>query len=157
MPIERLFKRLSAAFGAEKPETASIPDNAISLATAAVLLEIAHADESFSDHERGQLVEFLRTEFQLSEQLVSELLELADRTRKDSIDHWSLTNLIRKSSSQDQRLDIVKTMWRIVYSDGLLSAHEDHLVRKLGELLGLERHVVINAKLAVTAEGSGAG
>lgn len=154
MSIERLFNRLNAAFTGANQNSVTAPQSTVPLATAAVLLEIAHADESFSDKERAQLVEFLRARFELTDEVVSDLLDVADRTRQNSIDHWSLTNLIRKNCSPDQRLDIVKAMWRIVYSDGFLSAHEDHMVRKLGELLGLERHVIIDAKLALNAGGS---
>ena len=156
MPIQQLFSRLSAALSSDNPQVAAIAPNDIPLATAAVLLEIAHADSSFSDSERNHLVEFLRNSFQLTAEVMNELLGVADRTRKESIDHWSMTNLLRKSSSLEQRLEIVRVMWRIVYSDGALTAHEDHLVRKLGELLGLERHLIIDAKLAVRAGSSGA-
>ena len=49
-------------------------------------------------------------------------------------------------------VDIVKTMWRIVYSDDDLHEYEGYLVRKLADLLGLEHHVMIKAKLEVQKE-----
>ena len=53
--------------------------------------------------------------------------------------------------SLEDRIDIVKTMWRIVYSDGRLTDYENYLVRKLSDLLGLEHHVMIDAKVACCA------
>ena len=43
-------------------------------------------------------------------------------------------------------------MWRMVYSDGRLTDYESYLVRKLADLLGLEHHVMIDAKVAVLDE-----
>jgi uncharacterized tellurite resistance protein B-like protein len=56
-----------------------------------------------------------------------------------------------------ERIEIVKAMWRIVYADGRLSDNENYLVRKLADLLGLEHHVMIEAKVSVLQErGEGA-
>ena len=43
-------------------------------------------------------------------------------------------------------------MWRMVYSDGKLTDYEGYLVRKLADLLGLEHHVMIDAKVSVLRE-----
>ncbi|MGZ7042389.1 MAG: tellurite resistance TerB family protein, partial [Thermoanaerobaculia bacterium] len=59
---------------------------------------------------------------------------------------------IRKNSTLADRIEIVKTMWRMVYSDGKLTDYESYLVRKLADLLGLEHHVMIDAKVAVLRE-----
>lgn len=122
------------------------------LATAAVLLEIAHADGEFTPAEGGNVVEFLSERFALSSDDVKELVEAADEIRKKTVDHFALTHYIRKNAPLTERIDIVKTMWRLVYSDGLLSGQENYLVRKLADLLGLEHHVMIEAKSSVLRE-----
>ncbi len=122
------------------------------LATAAVLLEIAYADGQFSPAEDGNVVDFLSKRFSLSTGDVKELVEAADEIRKKTVDHFALTHYIRRNTPLAERVDIVKTMWRLVYSDGKLHEHENYLVRKLADLLGLEHHVMIEAKSAVLRE-----
>jgi uncharacterized tellurite resistance protein B-like protein len=122
------------------------------LATAAVLLDIAYADGEFSPVEDGNVVGFLTQRFDLSEDDARELLEAAEEIRKNTVDHFALTNYIRKNAPLSERIEIVKTMWRLVYSDGKLSEYEAYLVRKLADLLGLEHHVMIEAKSAVLRE-----
>jgi len=122
------------------------------LATAAVLLDIAYADGQFSPSEDGNMVEFLSKKFQLSSDDVKELVEAAEEIRRKTVDHFALTHYIRKNTPLAERIDIVKTMWRLVYSDGTLHDHENYLVRKLADLLGLEHHVMIDAKSAVLRE-----
>ena len=122
------------------------------LATAAVLLDIAYADGSFSPAEDGNVVGFLAERFALSREDATELIEAADEIRRKTVDHFALTHYIRKNSPLAERIDIVKTMWRLVYSDGTLTDYEGYLVRKLADLLGLEHHVMIDAKSAVLRE-----
>ena len=122
------------------------------LATAAVLLDIAYADGSFSPAEDGNVVGFLTERFTLSREDATQLLEAADEIRKKTVDHFALTHYIRKNSPLEERIEIVKTMWRLVYSDGTLTDYEGYLVRKLADLLGLEHHVMIDAKSAVLKE-----
>ncbi len=122
------------------------------VATAAVLLEIAHADGQFSPAEDGDVVGYLKNAFQLNDEAAQELLAEAEQLRNRTIDHFALTNFIRKNSPLAERIEIVKTMWRIVYSDRKLTEYENYLVRKLADLLGLEHHVMIDAKLSVLRE-----
>ena len=122
------------------------------LATAAVLLDIAYADGTFTPSEDGNVVGFLTKRFELSPDDARELLEAAEEIRRKTVDHFALTHYIRKNAPLSERIDIVKTMWHLVYSDGHLSEYEGYLVRKLADLLGLEHHVMIDAKSAVLRE-----
>ncbi len=122
------------------------------LATAAILLDIAYADGQFTPGEDGNVVAFLSSRFELTVEDTRELLEAADEIRRKTVDHFALTHYIRKNTPLEERIEIVKTMWRLVYSDGSLSTYEAYLVRKLADLLGLEHHVMIDAKSFVLRE-----
>jgi uncharacterized tellurite resistance protein B-like protein len=122
------------------------------LATAAVLLDIAYADGQFSPAEDGNVVGFLSQRFALSPEDAKELMEAANEIRKDTVDHFALTHYIRKNTTLQDRIDIVKTMWRMAHADGKLTEYEGYLVRKLADLLGLEHRVMIDAKSAVLRE-----
>lgn len=126
--------------------------HAIRVATAGVLLDLAYADSSFTIAEESRLVDFLRSHFDLTGQEAQELIEAAEELRTHTIDHWEFTNVVRRNTSFQERLEIVKTMWRMIYSDGSLHQYEGYLVRKLSELLGIEHSVMIDAKLAVLEE-----
>jgi uncharacterized tellurite resistance protein B-like protein len=132
----------------EKPQQ----QDPLRLATAAVLLEIGYADGTLSPEEGEDLVDYLRHAFSLEDQMAQELIRAADEIRARTIDHFALTNFIRHNASLQERIEIVKTMWRIAFADGKLTDYENYLVRKLADLLGLEHHVMIDAKVAVMRE-----
>lgn len=122
------------------------------LATAAVLLEIAFADGAFNPAEDGDVAGYLKRAFRLGDDEARELINAASEIRGRTIDHFALTNFIRRNATLDDRVDMVKTMWRMAYADGKLTDYENYLVRKLADLLGLEHHVMIGAKVAVLEE-----
>lgn len=149
MSIAKILDILTGRTSEVQPQERHDP---LRLATAAVLLDIAYADGSFTPAEDGNVVGFLSDRFQLSEDDTRELVEAAAEIRKKTVDHFALTHYIRKNSPLAERIEIVKTMWRLVYSDGTLTDMEGYLVRKLADLMGLEHHVMIEAKSAVLRE-----
>jgi uncharacterized tellurite resistance protein B-like protein len=151
--LDRLTGRTSSLVeGGSSTVQPSERHDPLLLATAAVLLEIAYADGTFTPSEDGNVAGFLTQRFSLDVDDARELMEAADEIRRKTVDHFALTHFIRKNTALEERIEIVKTMWRLVYSDGKLTDYEGYLVRKLADLLGLEHHVMIDAKSAVLRE-----
>ena len=119
----------------------------IQVSTCALLLEIAWADEDFSDEERNEVASLVQKRFALDDAAVSALLDLARRERERSTDLYQFTRLIRERLPRPERLRILEALWLVVYSDGVLEAHEDALVHKLTRLLGLKHEEAIALKL----------
>lgn len=149
MSIAKILDMLAGRTSEVQPQRQHDP---LRLATAAVLLDIAYADGTFSPAEDGNVASFLVQRFALSSGDAQELMEAADELRRKMVDHFALTHYIRKNTPLEERIEIVKTMWRLALSDGRLSDYEGYLVRKLADLLGLEHHVMIDAKSAVLRE-----
>jgi uncharacterized tellurite resistance protein B-like protein len=147
-----IFERFRQGICRSDNVTDAASKDPLRLATAAILLDIGYADGTLSPSEDDGLLSYLKEKFALTEEHARELVMAADQIRGRQIDHYSLTNLIRKSASLAERIEIVKTMWRMVYSDGKLTENENHLVRKLADLLGIEHHVMIDAKVSVLQE-----
>lgn len=133
-------------------ETNAPRHDQLRLATAAVLLDIAYADGEFSPAEDGDITGYLKRTFRLDDASARDLVEAANGLRNKTIDHFALTNFLRRQASLEERVEMVRTMWRIVYSDRKLTDYEHYLVRKLSDLLGLEHHVMIDAKVTVLRE-----
>ena len=151
MSFAKLFQRIKDGFEPQA-QRAEIHHQPLQLATAAVLLEIAYADGQFTPSEDGDVAGYLEKVFSLDEDSARDLMRAGDEIRTRTIDHFELTNYIRHNTSLEERLDMIKAMWRIVYADGRLSEYENYLVRKLADLLGIEHHRMIDAKVAVLEE-----
>ncbi len=118
----------------------------LAVATGALLLEMAYADDDFSDMEKSKIVTFLSKDFKLNEQETRNLVELAEMERKESLDLWQFTNLINRNYTNDQKAQVVEILWRVIYADGKVDKYEEALIRKLTYLLNLDHSVMIETK-----------
>ena len=113
------------------------PDR-VSIAASALLLEIAHAD-GLGAEEYQSILRAVRVDLNVAEEDVQEVLRLAEEARRESVDLYQFTRLVAENYSSEQRRRLVEAIWRVVYSDGVLSAVETQLVRRIGELVGLQQ------------------
>jgi uncharacterized tellurite resistance protein B-like protein len=150
-----MFSNLKSIFSVPEGELAKVNTVDLTLAFCVLLLETARADEEFSDEEHDRVVTVLKSRFSLSNEESEELINLASRAREESLDLWGFTNRINKTYDREARRRILKEIWRIVYADGTLDAHEDYLVRKLTHLLRLSHRDMIDAKVSVLKEVRG--
>lgn len=152
MPLGKLMQIVRDSLASPAEDGGERRDEAIRLATAVVLLDVAHADESMSASEEAEVVNHLREAFDLDEEMARELLEMADEMRRETIDHWQMTNTIRQEVPVADRTEIVRSMWRIVYADGHFHQYEGYLVSKLSDLMGIEHRRMIDLKLEIRKE-----
>jgi uncharacterized tellurite resistance protein B-like protein len=145
-----LFSRL---FNIEKGVTGPAnTEDKIRVATCIVLLEIANADNDFSADEQAIIQGILMQRFELSESEVESLIQEASRRIAASIDTWSLTRILAADLSEEERIEIMEAVWRVIYADGRLEGYEDTLVHKLSFLLDLTHDQMITAKLKIQKE-----
>jgi uncharacterized tellurite resistance protein B-like protein len=102
-----------------------------------LLLETAHADSEFSDAERTAIHAVVRARFGLDEADAAELLAAAQQARWESGDLYRFARTLNESFPLPRKLAVVELLWEVVYSDGMLEAHEDALMHKVGNLLGI--------------------
>lgn len=128
----------------ESPDPSGAKD--IRLAACALLLELANADDEFTDDERQHLESAVRRQFGLDADEAEKLLELAQKERDQAVDLWQFTNLIAENYSTGQKMVLAEIMWGLVYSDGDLASKEDYLMRKICNLLRLEPGYLAEAR-----------
>jgi len=147
-----MLKRFAEFLLPGGPEPSERPEICYQLATCVVLLEAARIDHDFTRDERTQITAILQKQFALSEVEAEELLAVANAEHGATNDLWRFTNQINQTFSQDEKIRIMELVWRVFYSDGYLSGHEDHLAHKLRSLLNLNHPQMIQAKMAVLDE-----
>lgn len=133
-----------AGSGAQRP---------LHLAACALLLELAHADDEFSEAEATHIEVVLRRHFDLGEDEARELMELAEEERAGAIDLWQFTSLIRSSYDLGQKTLLAEVMWGLILADGEIARHEAYLLRKIANLLDLEPGYLSQARNRAAGDG----
>lgn len=109
----------------------------VKVAACALLLELAHADDQFSEEERARILRAAR-EMGVVEADLQEIVRLAETQRRESVDLFQFTRLVAKSFSREERLRLVEAIWGVVYCDGVLTEAENRLARRIAEMLGFQ-------------------
>jgi uncharacterized tellurite resistance protein B-like protein len=116
------------------------------VAACALLLEIAYADDEFSDSERDHISAVLQRHFGLDEETAVPLMELAEAERSAAIDLYQFTSLIRDNYDLGQKTLLAEIMWGLVLTDGEVGRHEGYMLRKIANLLDLEPGYLSSAR-----------
>jgi uncharacterized tellurite resistance protein B-like protein len=125
------------------------------VAAAALLIEVVRSDHQFSDVEREAVMASVGRKFGLDEAQARSMVELAEAEAKEAHDLYQFTSLINASFSPEQKVQLVEELWRVAWSDDVLHHYEEHVIRKVADLIHVPHSAFIAAKLRVQdARGS---
>jgi len=145
-----MLKTLRDLFDAVLPPHPDAPpahaEHALQLATAVLLVEVMRSDPEIADAERKAVALALRNQFGLRDDEGERLVELAQRASREATDYFAFTSKINEAFDMPQKIVIVEHMWRVAYADGVLGAHENHVMRRLSDLLHIPHGAYVNAK-----------
>lgn len=124
----------------------------VQIATTALFLELAKSDNEFSKDERTLLIKIIKDMFKLNEEEVHELLDLAEERIIKSVSLYEFTDIINNHFNEDEKFELVKNLWKLIYADNVLNKYEEHLIRIISNNLKLSHRDMIAAKFSVKNE-----
>jgi uncharacterized tellurite resistance protein B-like protein len=127
----KLFFEQHLALGA--PE--KITEEQLRLVSVALFLEMMVMDDKNDPTERELILSLVQKSYSLSAEQAVTLLVSAEQHRKQATDYFQFTSLINKKFSFEQKLQLIESLWRIAFIDGVLDVQEEYLVRKIAGLL----------------------
>jgi len=123
------------------------------LAAAVLLVEVARSDQNFSDAEREAVLGSVQRKFDLSPAEAQQLLAPAERESNAAHDIYQFTAQIDAAFTVERKLKLLEELWRTAYADSVLHEYEEHLIRRIADLLHLSHSQFIAAKLRALGEG----
>lgn len=120
--------------------------DAVELATAALLVEMQRADLVADEIDEAEVRAVLARHFSLDDEAVSNLVSLANDRADRAVSLHEFTRLIHDRFDVAQKTTVVEMLWRVALADGRVDAHEEHLVRKVADLLYLPQVAYIKAR-----------
>lgn len=121
-------------------------EHQLKLATAALLIEMMYQDEQVHEKEIDAAKIALREKFALNDSECQTLFELAEEEVKEAIDYHQFTRLIAKEFNQEQKIKVIELLWSVAYADSRLDSMEEHMVRKIADLIYVSHKDFMKAK-----------
>jgi uncharacterized tellurite resistance protein B-like protein len=139
------FAKLTQIINRHEP-----PDDphALPRAAAALMIEMAVTDAGAEPAELDVIHRAMHSAFGLEPDELAELIEQAHRATRESVSLHEFTRQLRTGLLPEQRAELVEWLWRVAWADGRLDRHEELLVRRIADLLGVPHHEFIRRKLA---------
>ncbi len=144
--VKRFFSKATAEVSKDANQNT---EHDIRVATCALFVEIARIDEKFTDAEMETILAILKEKYGLPQDHADALIAEAEKELDKSVDLWQFAKLINDNYSNEEKIEIIETLWRIVYVDGKMDQYEHYLMSKLQNLLRLTHGQLITAKLKV--------
>jgi len=139
------FKKI---FQTEESENPTIDDKTSTKACIALLLETSMADEILDESELVILKNTLQKDFLIEEDEIDELINLAKENVEDSTSLYEFTRDINYNFNATERVKLIESMWKIAYADGNIDKYEEHIIRKVSNLIYVAHSDFIKAKLS---------
>lgn len=144
--FKRLLKILEnispGAGGAQE----SRKNDSIELAVAILLVEVMHADYQLDEREGAMVVRLLQGQFEMTEPEAIELFAMASEKMKHAVSLYQYTSRLNRALSYQQKQNFMINLWRVVFADGQVDKYEEHLVRRVADLIHLSHKDFIKAK-----------
>ena len=147
-PFKQFFRRHIAP-GAAEDEATTL--HRARVAAAALLVEVVSSDSEVSDTERRAVLAVAQRKFGLDEAESRQLVELAEAESRDAHDLFQFTSQVNQAFSAEQKVRLVEELWSVAWSDDTLHHYEEHVIRKVADLIHVPHSQFIAAKLRVQA------
>ena len=127
-------------------ESAAPLEHRLQLAAAALMVEMLHVDEQVTTEEETKLRQLIKQRFELNHAEIEDLIELAHNKKHEAIDYYSFTSLLNEHYTQQQKIKLVEDLWQLAFADDHLDKYEEHLLRRLADLLHVPHKDFIRTK-----------
>lgn len=135
-------RKLDDAAPAERAE-------AVRVATAALLIEMMRADAKVEGEEAAALYAELGQHFRLRMDQSQALIAAAEREADLATSLHGFTALLNQALTPPEKLSVLELMWRVALADRHLDKYEEHLARKVADLLHISHADFVRTKLRV--------
>lgn len=118
------------------------------LSTALLLLELARADFDVADAEQARIRALLAERYALDEPALEQLLADAHLSAQHSVSLFDYVKTLNESLDDAGKREVMAMLWQVAYADGRIDKYEEHLLRRLADLLYIALPDYVQIKLA---------
>lgn len=141
-----LLSKLKTLFAPDGGDHQAQQERAIEMACAALMYEVARADFAIEEEEQLAVRTLLMAQFALTPDEITAVTERAEEQVDAATCLFEFTRTLNALASAEQKRALLGMMWRVAMADNELSRYEEHLIRKVADLLYVPHSDFIAAK-----------
>lgn len=143
--IHEFFEERATPSPVPIPESATVTDGRLQLATSVLFLQMIAADHGSRHDEHEALLGILARVLRIEGDRAAVIIRVAEEHVKKPLK--KLLQVLRERCTQAQKKKVVESMWQLAFADAELAGQEEYFVRKVAESLGLTTADLVETKI----------
>jgi len=129
-----MFDKLKKIFN-KKIEEENEQFDTVQIAISTLMIQTAVYDGVFDEQEKSEILELIKKYFNFNEDQKLSLFKIAMKVNDDTNDMQQFTRVLNDNLSEEEKLNIIEMLWKVIISDGRIDDYENALIRKISGLL----------------------
>lgn len=134
-PVLDFIKDLLSARSNADGHSAPSAQEELQLAAAALMLEVAAADHVLEEKELAAFSQIIAQHFSLDQEEVDFIYQHAREQQREAVSLYQFTQQVNAHADTQEKFNLIKAMWQIALADNHLDKYEEHLIRKVADLI----------------------
>ena len=128
--------------------------NRTQIAATALMVELCRADQKIDENELKTIISIACNTFSLSPEEANVLLDEAKENNQLAVSLYEFTDIINRQCQKKEKIDLIENMWRVALADQSIDRYEEHLIRKIADLIYVNHSDFMRAKHRATADNA---
>ncbi len=148
-----MLDQLKKLFAAPESENQEPDNHQLAVAATALMVQLSRADHNEDERELQTIVDCAVKAHQVTRDEAEAILQDALDHADDATSMYEFTGQINEHLDQNAKQSLLESIWRVAFADGRIDKYEEHLIRRMADLLHLNHREYMQARHR--AENSG--
>ena len=118
----------------------------IELTASVLAYELARSDGEITKDELSILMTQIEEIAEKVGKNKEEIFKIIEIYSKDSVSFYEFVDDINKNYSKEEKIDLLKFLWKMAYADSKLDVDEERLIRRIADLIRIKDVEVLKLK-----------
>ncbi|MFO8142860.1 MAG: TerB family tellurite resistance protein [Marinobacter sp.] len=141
-----MIEHLKKLFAVPAAEPVTTDAQQLAVAATALMVQLARVDNDEDERELKIIMECAVQAHQVSPEQAEEILADALAHADDATSLYEFTGQINDHFDQEQKQALLESIWRVALADGRIDKYEEHLIRRMADLLHLNHREYMQAR-----------
>ena len=141
-----MIERLKQFFAPQEQKPAKPDAHQLTVAATALMVQLSRVDNNEDESELKTIVDCAVRSNQVTRDEAEEILADALSHADDAVSLYEFTGLINEHLDQEEKQALLESIWHVAFADGRIDRYEEHLIRRMADLLHLNHREYIQAR-----------
>lgn len=118
----------------------------LAVAATTLMVQLARVDNQEDDRELETIINCAVRVHEVTEDEARQILDDALSHADDATSLYQFTGVLNEQLSQDSKQAVLQSIWHVALADGRVDKYEEHLIRRIADLLHLNHREFMQAR-----------